>query len=279
MGSNDITTPLKPGRTILGEESADALNELRRPAGGLFLSGLIAGFSIGVGVLAMATVRSLAPDDMSTLTLQLLLANAYAIGFVIVVLGHTDLFTEYTTIALLPLLGGEASVHDVARLWAIVYVSNIIAATAFAAIAAMLGPALGAVAPDTFGTIALHLTQHNKGTIVLSSILAGWLMGVMSWLVSAGRDTMSQIFFVWLIAFVLGFIGLHHCITGTIQVLAGVFSGGDVGLADYGRLLALVTAGNIVGGVVFAGTIRYSVMVGGGQRGRQGGGRRNTRTS
>jgi formate-nitrite transporter family protein len=46
--------------------------------------------------------------------------------------------------------------------------------------------------------------DHDAPTIFLRSNLAGWLIGVMSWLVSAGRDTTSQVLFVWPIAMTIG---------------------------------------------------------------------------
>jgi formate-nitrite transporter family protein len=257
----DSQVPLKPGRTILEEESADALNELQRPSGGLFLSGLIAGFSVGIGVFAMCALMTFSVGEVPELTLRVLLASVYGIGFVIVVMSHTDLFTEYTTMALLPAFSGDASRRDVARLWGLVYVSNLIAAAAFAALAAALGPALGVVDPSAFETVALKMTEHGAWTIMLSGVLAGWLMGVMSWLVSAGRDTTSQVLFVWLIGFILGLLGLHHCITGSIQVLLGLFAGASVGWTDFAHMLGWATLGNVIGGFAFAAVIRYSVMV------------------
>jgi formate-nitrite transporter family protein len=253
--------PLKPGRTILEQESADALIELERPLGGLFLSALIAGFSVGTGILVMAAVMTFADGEISELTLRLLLANAYAIGFIIVVMSHTDLFTEYTTMALLPAFSGEASYRAVARLWIIVYVANLIAATAFAALAATLGTGLQIADPTAFRELALKMLDHGTGTIVLSAVLAGWLMGVMSWLVSSGRDTTSQVLFVWLIGLTIALLGLHHCITGTIQVMLGLFAGETVTLGDFARMLAWTTLGNVIGGFAFAAIIRYSVIV------------------
>lgn len=254
--------PLKPGPTILEAESFQATNELQRPALGLFFSGLTAGFSAGIGVFMMAVLLTLAGGELSPLMLKLLLANAFTIGFIIVVLAHLDLFTEYTTIALLPMLTGNASVASVARLWGLVYLSNQVAAAGFALVAVTLGPALGIVEAHAFSELADSMTRHSNATMLMSSALAGWMMGLLSWLVSAGRDTISQIFFVWLITFSIGFLGLQHCVTGAIEVLAGILATDTVNLTDFFHFLGWTTLGNILGGVAFAVLIRYSVMVG-----------------
>jgi formate-nitrite transporter family protein len=151
-------------------------------------------------------------------------------------------------------------------LWGIVYVSNLLAAAAFAVLAVQLASAMKLAEPAAFGLIGHELTRHSGGAILLSSLLAGWLMGLMSWLVSAARETISQIFVVWLIAFAIGFLGLHHVVTGTVEVLAAVYAGANVSWTAYWRFLAWATLGNVLGGLIFALLIRYSVMVAGRRR-------------
>ena len=62
-------------------------------------------------------------------------------------------------------------------------------------------------------------------------------MGLLSWLVAAGRDTISQIVLVWVITTSIGFANVHHVVLGTVEVLAGVFAHQGVGAADFGRFL------------------------------------------
>ena len=67
----------------------------------------------------------------------------YAVGFIFVVLGRSELFTEQTTLAVLPVLNRQASVLELVRTWAVVYVANLLGAAAFAGLAVLIGPALG----------------------------------------------------------------------------------------------------------------------------------------
>jgi formate/nitrite transporter FocA (FNT family) len=94
--------------------------------------------------------------------------------------------------------------------------------------------------------------------MLASGVLAGWMMGLLSWLVTASRDTVSQVFFVWLVTFSLGFAHLHHAVAGTVEVLAGAFSGQGITLADFGRFLGIVTLGNMIGGVVFVAILKFA---------------------
>ena len=248
----------KSYQEILGSEIETAIEALHRPGKGLFFSGLSAGLDIGFSLLMMAVLRTAFAGEVSAGVLRVLLANAYALGFIFVVLGQSELFTEHTTRAMLPVLAGKASWRELARLWGLVYVSNVAGAAAFAAITVLVMPALGVVDPAALERIAVDLTEHSSPVILASAMLAGWMMGLLSWLVKAGQDTISKIFVVWMVTASIGLAGFHHCIVGTVEVLGGVFSGGAVTLSEFGRFLTWATLGNAIGGVVFVAIVKYA---------------------
>jgi formate/nitrite transporter FocA (FNT family) len=242
---------------ILSREVEEGLRALERPVIGLFVSGLSAGLDLGFSLLLMAVMLTHAEGTLPAPIVKLLVANMYAVGFIFVVLGRSELFTEQTTLAVLPVLSRRASVGALLRLWAVVYGANLIGAAMFAWLATSIGPLIGAIDPRAFGVIAHHLTDHTGIAILMSGILAGWLMGLLSWLVAAGRDTISQIVLVWLITTAIGFAGLLHVVLGAVEVLAGAFSGQGVRPGDVGRFLLWATLGKILGGAVFVAIVKY----------------------
>jgi formate-nitrite transporter family protein len=248
----------KPYRQILLEEITEGQHELERPPLGLFLSAISAGLDIGFSLFLMAVMKTLIDHRLSEPISHLLIANMYAVGFVFVVLGRSELFTEHTTLAVLPLLSGRSSLGSVAQLWGIVYVGNMLGAAAFAALTALIGPALHVIDPAALGSIARNMLDHPAGAILLSGILAAWLMGLMSWLVTAARDTISQIVIVWIIATSIGLAQLHHAVVGTVEVLAGAFCGQGISSLDFAHFLLWTTLGNAIGGTVFVGLLKYS---------------------
>src|SRR5262249_52614159 len=223
--SGEETAPKKASRQILRHEIEEGLDALERPAMGLLVSGLSAGLDVGFSLFLMAVMLTRAEGVLPEPVVRLLVANMYAIGFIFVVVGRSELFTEQTTLAVLPVLGGRATIGGLLRLWALVYAANLIGAAAFAWLATVIGPALGVIQPRAFGTIAHRLTDHPARTIFLSGLLAGWLMGLLSWLVAAGRDTISQIVLVWLVTAAIGFGHLHHGSLRTVPVLGAAFAG------------------------------------------------------
>lgn len=254
-------------RTIsstLSLQIESALAELSRPADSVFLSALSAGLDLGFGPLLVASVLTLAgaPDALLT---RLLVANAYTVGFVFVVLGRAELFTEHATLAVLPVLDRRSSLARLGRLWGLVYAGNIVGGALFAGFAVALGPAFGMFDPSAFGTVTEPFVSHGPLALFGAAILAGWLMGLLSWLVAASRDTISRVFFVWLVTFVIGFAHLPHCIAGNIELLAGLLATSGVTAADYGTYLLVTTVGNTVGGTVFVALLKYGFVVRGGE--------------
>ena len=127
---------IRPVQEILEVELLEGLNALHRPLWGLLLSAFSGGLDIGFSLFLMA-VMTTAGDQLPRPVRELLVAAMYAVGFLFVVLGRSELFTEHTTLAVLPVLSGHASWRALLRLWVAVYLANLAGAAGFA------GPRLG----------------------------------------------------------------------------------------------------------------------------------------
>ncbi|HEX4148865.1 MAG TPA: formate/nitrite transporter family protein, partial [Pirellulales bacterium] len=219
--------------------------------------GLSAGLDIGFSPFLVAVMLTLVETQFSKPVTEILAANMYAIGFIFVVLGRSELFTEQTTLAVLPVLNGRSSWGGLLRLWGIVYCANMVGTSIFAGLIVLIGPMSGTIALRVLGESARAHSEHPALAIFMSALLAGWLMGLLSWLVTAARDTISQIVIVWLITSAIGFAHLNHVIVGSVQMFAALY----VGLStpgDVGHFILWATLGNIVGGSVFVGLLKYS---------------------
>jgi formate/nitrite transporter FocA (FNT family) len=255
--ARDPVAPKVAAAQILKHEVREGLDALERDAASLFVSALSGGLDVGFSLFLMAVVVTISGDKLPEPIVTILVANMYSVGFIFVITGRSELFTEQTSLAVLPVLRGKASLPSLLRLWAIVYVANLIGAAVFASMVSYIGPAMGVIDRRAFGHIAHRLVDHSGLVIFLSAMLAGWLMGLLSWTVSAARDTISQIVIVWMVTAAIGLGGLHHVVLGTVEVLAAVFSQQGVGAGDFAYFLLWTTIGNVVGGTVFVALIKY----------------------
>lgn len=254
------TTAQTPYKDILAIQVEKGLRELNRSTDGLLLSSLSAGLDIGFGPLAMIVLLSLGGDMLGEVATDLLLANLYSIGFIFVIIGRSELFTEHTATAVFPILDGRASLADLGRLWGIVFVGNLIGATIFAAVAVFATPS-DLIQTAAFTELAMTYLSQESLVLFVGAVLAGWLMGLVTWLVAAAQDTMGRVFFVWLCTAVIAFAHFPHSIAGTVEILMGLFANPAISLLDFGRFLLLATIGNAIGGTVFIALLRYSHVV------------------
>lgn len=251
----------KAKQEILAEEIQEGLEELERPASGLFLSGISAGLDIGFGPLFMAVLLTLVGGTWGDPLTRILISNAYAVGFIFVVGGRSELFTEHTTRASLPLFDGRTSLAKLARLWGLVYVGNVLGGIVFAVSMAWFAPAYGIVELSAFTQIASNLTSHGPWLVLAGGVVAGWLMGLLSWLLTAARESISRIAVVWLVTTSIGLAHLPHSIAGNVEVLAGTLVTPSITLGDYVSFLVLATVGNAIGGTVFVSLLKYGHVV------------------
>ena len=251
----------KSKQEILAQEIRAGLEELRRPASGLFLSGLSAGLDIGFGPLFMAVILTVVDGAWGEPLTRIAVANAYAVGFIFVIGGRSELFTEHTTRASLPALDGRVSLGEVGRLWALVYGGNVLGGVVFATTMVFLAPAYGIVDTAAFAEIGRTLVEHEAWLLFAGGVLAGWLMGMLSWLLTAVRESIARLFLVWLVATGIGIAHLPHSIAGNVEVLAATIAAPSIGVLDYVGFLALATVGNAVGGIVFVSLLKYGHVV------------------
>jgi len=232
-------------------------HEIDRDADGLFLSSISAGLDIGFGPLLMGVILTLSAGSYGDLQTELLLASAYSVGFIFVILGRSELFTEHTTLAVMPVIDGKASLKSLGRLWGIVYAGNIIGGLLFTMLAVILMPGLGVIQPAAFGTIADKLVSHPLHWLFVAGVFAGWLMGLLAWLVSSANNTIGRVFFIWMVTATIGMLHLPHSIAGNVEVLFGLLTTSSITISDYLAFLTLSTLGNAVGGAFFVGLMKY----------------------
>lgn len=252
---------MKSARETLIDMIDKGNHELDRESSGLLLSSLSAGLDIGFGPLLMGVFLTVSATGYGDPGTELLLALAYSVGFTLVILGRSELFTEHTTLAVMPVLNGEASIKGLGRLWSLVFIGNIVGGAVFAALAVLLMPGLGVIESAAFETIALKMTGPTPFYLFLAAVFAGWLMGLLAWLLSAADSTASRLAFIVLVTATIGLLHLPHSIAGNVEVLMGLITSEKVTAANYLGFLALSTLGNAVGGSVFVGLTKYGHVV------------------
>lgn len=218
----------------------------------LFLSGLAAGLSITLSFLTRATVTATVPGAAGEVLSYLL----YPIGFVFIVIGGYQLYTENTLTPVTLVLTRIASVPLLFRVWGIVLTANLLGAV-FGAFLLADTPVLGPAATRAASEIGMHALETSWFGLFFRGIIAGWLVAGMVWLTHAVRESVARVLLVVFIMALIPANGLFHCIIATCEAFFLVFSGSAGLLAALLGVSLPVTLGNTVGGVVLVALLNY----------------------
>ncbi|MFI2811116.1 MULTISPECIES: formate/nitrite transporter family protein [Microbulbifer] len=261
MATNGDSDKPKSDREILQEQMAASLHEYRRNSSSLFMSATAAGLEIGFSFFLMAVLYTLFNEDLGKSQLHLLLAASYPIGFVMVIIGRTDLFTEHTTLAILPVLDRRRSVWALGRVWGVIYSGNLLGALMFGLLLAQYEEVSPYIDPQALSHYGVKSLEQSGSGIFLGAVLAGWLMGLLGWVATSSQDTIGRVVLIILITFVIGVGGLAHCVAGSVAMFSGWL--GNAGAIDTSEMLGYIawaTIGNTVGGSVFVGMLKYGYV-------------------
>lgn len=248
-------------QTILQLQIKEGLKELDRPPRGQFLSALSCGLTLGIGVFGLLMFSSVLGPLLGEGAVRILRSGAYTFGFVLAIMSQTELFTEHTTLAVFPVLSGDADAQSLGRLWTLVFVGNIVGGTLFAGFLYVSGPSLHLIDQRAFVDSAMTFIGLSPTGVFTGAILAGWLMALLSWIHTSVGDSISRIAIIVICTFPIGFGHLPHCVAGNIEVIAGMLAGANISVGQWAQFLALTTLGNVVGGVVFVALLNYSHVV------------------
>ena len=265
--SREAANPLEPNERVKAREE-ESLNaritheviriegekELERTSSALWWAALAGGLSMGFSLVAEGLLRAHLPD---TPWRPLVTKLGYPVGFIIITLASHQLFTENTITPIVPLLRKKtlAMLRNVARLWAVVFVGNIVGVIIFAW---MLGRT-ELFEPDVkraFEDIGREAIKAPFLVTLLRGVLAGWLIALMVWMLPAASS--SKVAVVGIMTYIVGLAGLAHIVAGSADVLVLVASG-LIGWGTYfTSFMFPALLGNTVGGLLFVAALNHA---------------------
>jgi formate/nitrite transporter FocA (FNT family) len=242
------------GDVIYRRVRQDGEHALAMPSVELLWSGLAAGMSMAFSMIAEGLLRAHLPEAEWT---PLVAKFGYAAGFLIVVLGRQQLFTEQTITAILPLLARRpgGTLPNVARLWTVVLLANI-AGTAIVAGAIAWTTVFPPEIHAAFSHIGHATMSHDFGTTFVRGIFAGYIIAVMIWLLPGAEA--ARLWIVLLLAYLVGIGAFSHIIAGSAECLYVIFTGQRTFAEYLAGFFAPTLAGNAIGGVVFVASLAHA---------------------
>ena len=215
----------------------------------LFFSGLAAGFAITLTFLLYASMME--ATDSSVVG-----AILYPLGFIYIIIGGYQLYTENTLPPVALVLEGLVSFPLLLRNWLVVLAGNFSGGLVGAAVLAFTG----VFSPDT-STMAVEIAQKGIETgwwdLFFKAAIAGLIVAGVVWVEYAARDTISRVLVVYLAFLTIPLGQLFHVVVSFTETMFLVFLGHTGILAGLGGFVVPVLIGNTVGGVALVTVVNY----------------------
>ena len=231
--------------------------ELARPPASLAWSALAAGLSMGFSFIAEGLLMARLPDQPWR---PLISRAGYSIGFLIVILGRQQLFTENTLTVVLPLLLRKdlSTLLRMLRLWVVVLSANLVGTFLFALCLGKI-TIFDAHTQQCLTDIGLAHLGAGFGTVIVRAIFAGWLIALMVWLLPGAES--ARVSIIIIITYLIGISGFDHIIAGSTTMLFLVVTK-SISWGTYVVKFFLPTLiGNVIGGMALVAALGHAQVV------------------
>ena len=229
--------------------------ELSRPTSELWWSGVAAGLAISTSVLLKGFLESVLPDVAWAAGVS---NFGYTVGFLIVILGRMQLFTESTITPILPLFLNPSryKLYKLLRLWSVVFAANIVGCAA-AALVLVHGNILPAVRFKGVLAISHHYAEATALEHFSWGIPAGFLIAALVWILSR-MESAGEVLMIIIMTYVIGLGGMSHVVAGSTELFVLVASGELSFLKAILNGILPALAGNVLGGTGIFTALTYA---------------------
>lgn len=241
---------------IYKQVATNARQELKRSSISLAISGFGGGTFMGLSALGTALALALLPPSPVAVVVSRLF---YPLGFIVVIIGRSQLFTENTLYPVALVLAEKKEFWNTLRLWSVVLPSNVLGAFAFAALAS-LTPSLHPSVLHSLTQLGLDSIANPTATIFWTGVMGGWIIALAAWLVSGSHSITGSVMIIWILTFIVGLGNFAHCIAGSCEVLIAVMTR-QAEWTAYPRWFIPAVLGNICGGVGMVTILEYGQVI------------------
>ena len=241
-----------PGGEQQLAESLDRIVEMGKPrlhrrTPELLATGTVAGIEVSIGVLALIAVTNATGS-------VLLGGLAFSFGFLALLLGHSELFTEGFLVPVTVVAVGEATVWQMIRLWVGTLVANLAGGWLLLWIAMTAYPEWHPTAVQS-GTY--FIDQGITGRSLCLAILAGAVITLMTRMVNGSESMPVRVCAVIACGFVIAGLRMSHSVLASLLIFAALHTHhATFGYGDWVGWFGWTALGNLIGGLGLVTALR-----------------------
>lgn len=233
-----------PPRTSLertfSQTLASGYHRLSRPWHTVLATGLMGGLEVGTGVLALLYTLHVTGN-------HLLAGLAFSIGFLALLLGQSELFTENFLVPVTAVATRLATLGALLRLWGFTLVMNLLGGWVVTWLIIRAFPELHRVAARSgnhFAELGVTLSSFCL------AVLAGSAITLMTWMQLGADSEFGRIIAAIAVGFLISGTQLFHAVLDSLLMFAALHTPlATFGYLDFFIQLGWAALGNMVGGI------------------------------
>ncbi len=212
----------------------------------VLVTGTFGGMEIGVGVMAYLAVQHATGS-------HLLAGLAFGIGFMILLLAKSELFTENFLVPITAVSAGEAGTPELFKLYAGTLVANLAAGWLFMWLVVLAFPQW----TPTLTEAALHYVDAPlDAESICLAVLGGSTITLMTRMQQGASTDVAKILAGFAGGFLLAGLQLFHSILDSLLIFGAIHVGAPIGYGDWLRWFSYTVVLNVVGGLGLVTALR-----------------------
>jgi formate/nitrite transporter FocA (FNT family)/rubrerythrin len=225
----------------------------------MFMSGLIGGMNVTFGIIASSYVAGATSPLVGPQVSKIFGALFFPIGFMFLIIGKSELFTENFLLPVTSVIAKKSHIKNLLKLWSLTLAGNMGGIFIFAlVIASSLNLIIPAFVINHIHSVAASYMAMPPFAMILSGILAGWLITLMTWLLIASSGTLARIIIIWAVGFMIYLDSFSHIVVASSEILISINTGSGMSYLPWlYQFVPLTILGNMIGGLFFVTILQY----------------------
>ena len=245
----------------MGDSAVNKARYLNKSVIKYVILSMMAGMYVGFGIMLIFSIGAPFAAAGSPAT-KVIMGASFGVALTLVIFAGAELFTGNNMVMTIGNLTKRVTLGDTGKVWFYSYIGNLLGALFFAYLVAKSG--LVSSGPQAEMILKVTAGKMNAPFLQLfiRGILCNMLVCLGIWTATRAREDIAKLILIWWCLFAFISAGFEHSIANMSLMGMALFIPHDpavVSVAGYARNLLASTAGNMVGGALFIGTMYWYV--------------------
>lgn len=226
---------------------------------GYFISSMLAGLYVGMGIILIFTVGGLLNSSGSSAT-RIVMGVSFGVALSLVIMAGSELFTGNNFIMMAASLKGEVKWTDTLKVWIVSFIGNLVGSIIAGFLFYSTGLSAVPIGEFIAKTSAVKMSIPLLPLLV-RGILCNILVCLATWCSFKLKSESAKLIMIFWCLFAFITSGFEHSVANMTLLTIGLFNPGtaNVSIIGYVYNIGIVTIGNMIGGAIFLALPYYII--------------------